>query len=248
MATSTHTKKDFTRIARDLAADLRLLESSDKLPRDVDISPKENGSVQLRIRALETLPREVRDGVYVAFSAHHLPALADALRDMNGTQLEAITNLVQILSLLPEPRANPYLRRFLRNTEAMDRIPSFLAMTLSGLIPHYVKEPSTLGHIFGMFIHILQWCDPSMGHDSLAPIHPQPRQMLLDRINELTSHSVWKDASELDQAGARSLVMILEECQKDKPGKEKGYYLRTMRVQDCEVLWGGVPEGGLGEA
>lgn len=113
-------------MAREMAEHTRLLDIP--LPSDTDLTQEEDKALQTQVRtisyykpfsslpryygcfciklhALAILPREVLDDIYIAFSAHHLPALANSLRKLNpDTQPAALANLVQLMSLLPDPK------------------------------------------------------------------------------------------------------------------------------------------------
>lgn len=109
-------------MAREMAEHTRLLDNP--LPSDTDLSQEEDKALQTQVRtigishrsryydcfciklhALAILPREVLDDIYIAFSAHHLPALANSLRKLNpDTQPVALANLIQLMSLLPDPK------------------------------------------------------------------------------------------------------------------------------------------------
>ncbi|KAF8622014.1 hypothetical protein AX15_007336 [Amanita polypyramis BW_CC] len=75
--------------------------------------------------------------------------------------------LVQILSLIPDPKEEPYFRRFLQTSQSCG-IPNLITKAFIHGIGW--KRP---GHICFLLIHCLLWCDSDQGDDGKACIDAQ---------------------------------------------------------------------------
>ncbi|KAI0089736.1 hypothetical protein BDY19DRAFT_940551 [Irpex rosettiformis] len=218
--------KEAVPLAQLLAKNARLLPDS-LLVAGADFTPEEDKELQTQLQALNILPRPALDGIYNAFSAAHLPALANALRAVDPkTQPIALANYVQILSLLPEPKVNPYFRRFLSNKPLIADIPTIVATAFVEGIAW--KRPSGPGHICSLLNTLLIWCDTSIGDDGQSCLNADLRKRLSAKVAEL--HKVSADKTALDQfqrteiGRCDGLLGTLEsyEC-------PKGYYLTSTR-------------------
>lgn len=136
-----------------------------------------------QLNAMSLLSGADRDPMYLAFSAAHLSALVAALREMNlTTQHWAVSTYIQILSVLPRPPANVYLRRFLRSPSAAG-LPNLVAR-------HFVAgiecmRPSGPGHLCALFADLLVWCSTHMGDDRHASMDKALRDKVAAKVGGL---------------------------------------------------------------
>ena len=180
-----------------------------------------------QLNALAILPRFLLNIIYRAFSAKHLPALANALRTVDPqTQPIALANYVQILSLLPEPANNPYFRRFLLNKSLIADIPTIVVTAFVEGIKY--KRPSGPGYICSLIITLLQWCDVSIGDDGQSRLNADLRKRLSARVAEL--HKAAANRTELEEfqrieiERLDGLLRAIEHI-----GGPPGYYLTSSR-------------------
>ncbi|KAJ7187009.1 hypothetical protein C8R46DRAFT_282803 [Mycena filopes] len=90
---------------------------------------------------------------------------------------------IQILSLIPDPKIQPYFRKFLRNSAASKDIPNIIANAfVKGTT---WKRPSGPGHHCTLIIHTLLWCDPSLGDDGKASVDAGTRASLVAIVQGL---------------------------------------------------------------
>ncbi|KAJ7849796.1 hypothetical protein B0H14DRAFT_2764746 [Mycena olivaceomarginata] len=170
-------------LAKELASNARLLADS-PLPVDTDLSEVEQREVQAQIPAMLILPPQVISIFWSVFASAHLPALASALRRLShATQRQALSTAIQILSLLPDPKKNPYFRKFLRSPTASKGIPNIVANAfVQGTT---WKRPSGPGHHCTLIIHTLFWCDPKDGDDRKACVDAGIRTALASAVQSL---------------------------------------------------------------
>jgi hypothetical protein len=131
------------------------------------------------------LPTEAVRTLWSSFIVHHILSLASTLRTLSyETQPQAIGTLVQILSLLPDPKENAYFRKFLLSSHSAG---------LPNLIAEYFirgvawKRPSGPGFICKLLMHFIVWCDPSQGDDHKACINTDFRIRLGQKVILLRS-------------------------------------------------------------
>ncbi|KAF9048013.1 hypothetical protein BDZ89DRAFT_1089219 [Hymenopellis radicata] len=188
----------------ELAQNARL---NNALPPDNDFSAEESKAVQTQLNALAILPAQVLDTLYIAFSAKHLAALVKSLRALNrDTQRTAVSTYIQILSLLPDPKENAYLRRFLRSPRAAG-LPTLVAS-------HIVQgvawmRPSGPGQLCTLLIHMLFWCDTQMGDDQCASIDKATREQLAVMLADLGAKPDIARLPELQRVELERLAGIL---------------------------------------
>src|ERR1700676_1801450 len=70
--------------------------------------------LRLQIDAMMALPPFAIADFWSAFTAFHIIQLSSSLLALShDTQPKTLSTLIQILSLLPDPKEGPYFRRFL---------------------------------------------------------------------------------------------------------------------------------------
>jgi hypothetical protein len=207
-------------LAQELAENARL---DQPLPSGTDFIDEEQQKVQTQVRpdfhflikcylntmqipAMLILPETIVDAFWCAFAAHHLQSLASALRSLEPTtQPKATATYIQILSLLPDPKHNPYFREFL--LQIRNDFPSVVArIFVQGVA---FKRPSGPGHICTLIIHLLFWCDTNLGDDKAASIDADVRTAVLAKINALKASPHFNRLEELQRVDIERLARIL---------------------------------------
>lgn len=146
--------------------------------------------------------------ILLAFSARYLPMLVSCVRTLDrGIQPEAVSAYIQVLSLLPGPESNPYLRSFLRSSSASG-FPSLIVW-------HFVQglnwiSPSGPGHICELITNLLFWCDVDMGNDKRAAIDHDLRVRLAKIIPRLQSQDATDQPRETRRLATERLAIILK--------------------------------------
>ncbi|KAJ7689017.1 hypothetical protein B0H17DRAFT_937700 [Mycena rosella] len=158
----------------DMLASNAHLKVDSPLPIDTDLSESDEKEVQTQIPAILILPPEAISIFWGAFAANHLDDVAVSLRRLShATQRQAISTAIQILSLIPDPKEQPYFRKFLRNSGAAKDLPTIIARAfVKGTT---WKRPSGPGHHCALIIHMPFWCDPSLGDDGKASVDADAR-------------------------------------------------------------------------
>ncbi|GJE96011.1 zinc finger MYND domain-containing protein [Phanerochaete sordida] len=211
-------RAEIERMADLLARNARL---NDPLPPGTDFSPEGSKAVQDQLNALAILPHEHLHYLYLAFSAKYLAALVHALRAANReTQRRAVSTYIQILSLLPDPKGNPYLRRYLRSPRAAG-LPNLVA-------DHFVKgidwlRPSGPGDLCTLHIHFLFYCDTQMGDDKRASIDKALRDALAGKLADLSAQPDFSALPELQRVEVQRLMGILNVLEQ----MPADYYLKS---------------------
>ncbi|KAL1739108.1 hypothetical protein HDZ31DRAFT_49917 [Schizophyllum fasciatum] len=218
-----------------IARNARILDN--RLPEDSDFLDPEMKALQDQLNSLTIFPLEKRDWFYLAFSARHLPALVDALRTTSReTQREAFSAYIQLLSLLPEPQRNPYLRKFLCSERAAG-LPNLLASAFIQSIEWL--RPSGPGYICALIASCLQWCDTDMGDDKRASIDKALRQRLLAKLRIIMEQARYKTAiDEHNRLGIEVLHGLLSAVDEmEVPSDQPGFFLKSTR----DYLAGSIP-------
>ncbi|KAF7328786.1 hypothetical protein MVEN_02507500 [Mycena venus] len=181
-------------MAEELASNAHL-KATAPLPVDTDLSESAQKEVQTQISAILILPPEAISIFWSVFAAHHLTDIAVSLRRLSHTtQRQAISTAIQILSLIPDPKEQPYFRKFLQNSVASKDIPNIIANAfVKGTT---WKRPSGPGHHCSLIIHMLFWCDASLGDDGKASIDAEIRTALAAAIQSTLNHP---RAAEMEQ-------------------------------------------------
>ena len=190
----------------------------------------------VQLQSLNTLPRATLDSIYKAFCAAHLPALANALRAVDPkTQPIALANFVEILSLLPDPRANPYFRRFLFNKTLVADIPTIVTTAFVEGIPW--KQPSGLGTICLLLKNLLLWGDSALGDDRRTCLNADLRKRLFVKVSGIKRTAANNPALEASQ---REHIIRLDEllCMLDAGRCRTGGLLNSSRRGPARSLWG----------
>ncbi|KAJ7472030.1 hypothetical protein FB451DRAFT_1037097 [Mycena latifolia] len=158
----------------DMLASNAHLKAASPLPTDTDLSESDQKEVQTQIPAILILPPEAISIFWGAFAANHLNDIAVSLRRLShATQRQAVSTAIQILSLIPDPKEQPYFRKFLRNPVASKDLPTIIARAF--VKGTSWKRPSGPGLHCALIIHTLFWCDPSLGDDGKASIDADVR-------------------------------------------------------------------------
>lgn len=233
MATTPHQQgailEELISFARAIARYNHLVDNP--LPANTDVTEEDNKALQAQLNSgIPGLPPALKEQMYFAFSAHHLSALADSIRSLNPeTQPIAFSNAVQIWTLLPEPKHNLYLRKFLRSSEQIKGVPDRIASAFAGGILE-VKRPSGFGLICSHIMYMLQWCDVTLGDDAVACIPSTTRQGLADKTKALMEHERFKELPRYDQVEVSRLEGMLKAGEMfAKSAPYPGYYYDDMR-------------------
>jgi len=196
--------KDVVNFAQMLAKNARII---DPLPANVDLSANEQKEVQDQIRAMMILPPFAITDFWSAFAAHYLTQLCTSLRALShDTQPEAISTLIQILSLLPDPKTEPYFRRFLCHPTQPKGIPTLIAAAFVKGVAW--KRPSGPGHICSLLIHCLFWADTSLGDDGKASIDAEVRKALKTKLELVIENEKFGQLDDLQRVEIERLKGI----------------------------------------
>jgi len=193
-------------LAKQLAFNARL---EVPLPPDTDLTEAEQTEIQTQIHAILVLPQFAIDDFWSAFAANHLGALASAIRTLSlTTQRHALSTLIQILSLLPDPATEPYFRKFLRNSPQSNGLATLIASAFVRSIEW--KRPSGPGKICTLIIHFLQWCDTSRGDDGKACIDAEVRTALAKKLELIKTNPNFEQLPQLQRVEVDRLLGILK--------------------------------------
>jgi hypothetical protein len=152
------------------------------------------------------LPETIVHAFWGAFAAHNLPRLVSSLRTLSPTtQPKAIATYIQILSLLPDPKVEPYYRRFLQQTK--DNFPTIIAEAFVRGVTW--KRPSGPGHICTLIIHVLFWCKTSLGDDKRASIDAAVRVGLARKLKAILEMPSFERLEQGQQVEIERLAGIL---------------------------------------
>ncbi|KAF8206077.1 hypothetical protein K438DRAFT_1931818 [Mycena galopus ATCC 62051] len=168
----------------DMLASNAHLKADSPLPADTDLSESDQKEVQAQLPAMLILPPEAMSIIWSAFAANHLTDVAAALRRLShATQKQALSTAIQILSLFPDPKQEPYFRKFLCNAEAAKDIPTIIARAfVQGTT---WKRPAGPGNHCTLIIHMLFWCDPALGDDGKASVDADIRARLAAALDSM---------------------------------------------------------------
>lgn len=160
-----------------------------------------------QIESMAPFPTTVLDPMYLAFTAKYLPALVAALRTLSRrTQPKAFAHTVQVLTLLPPCRENPYLRMFLESPQAAG-LPTLLARALCDGVKWLA--PSGPGYICHTLIDMVVWCAPAMGDDGKAAIDSAVRTRLAEKLVAMQQADGFAALSEFQRAEIQRLAGML---------------------------------------
>ncbi|KAJ7226931.1 hypothetical protein GGX14DRAFT_417711 [Mycena pura] len=203
------------------------LKAASPLPADTDLSESEQKEVQDQITALSVLPPAAKSIFWSAFAAKHLPDIAAALRQLShATQHQAISTAIQILSLMPDPKQEPYFRKFLRNSAASKDLPTIIANAFATEGTAWKPPASPFLHCT-LIIHTLFWCDPSLGDDGKASIDASVRTALAAALNTMLADPRIRAKPLVDRVDVERLLNILNVIDSGEiPGS---YYLDSTR-------------------
>jgi hypothetical protein len=146
---------------------------------------------------------------WTAVAAHHLPQLCHSLHALSHkTQPQAFATLIQILSLLPDPKTEPYFRRFLCDPTQPKGIPTLIAAAFVHGVAW--KRPSGPGQICSLLIHCLFWADTSLGDDGKASINAEVRKELATKLGLLIQNDGFERLDRLQRVEIERLNGILQ--------------------------------------
>ncbi|KAL0581938.1 hypothetical protein V5O48_000168 [Marasmius crinis-equi] len=225
--------QDTVGLAEELAKNAKIIEP---LPQGVDLTAEDDRKIRQQIVAIvDVLPRTIVTGWWNAFIAQYLPSLIAALKSASlQTQKQYISTLIQILSLLPDPKESAYLRRFLRNPDLCAGVPTLIAR-------HFVdglnwKTPGGPGHICTLIIHTIHWCDASLGDDKKASIDHDVRVRLRDMLEGMTQlegHALLGELQRVEIERLCGLLGAVEHLPGDQYARSTRDYLEG-QVDMCE--------------
>jgi hypothetical protein len=154
------------------------------------------------------LPPFAVEAFWSAFAAHHLGQLGSSLRTLSlSTQHAAVSTLIQILSLMPEPNNQPYFRKFLQNSALSHGLPTLIADAFVQGIAW--QRPSGPGHICTLITNLLLWCDFKQGDDGKASIDAEVRRALFEKLKMLMINERFSGLEEAQQKEVERLSGIL---------------------------------------
>lgn len=212
--------RDAINLANLLATNARLLD----LPANVDFSETEQKEIWDQINAITILPPFAIADFWSAFAAHHITQLSSSLLALScDTQPEALFTLIQILSLVPDPKTEPYFRKFLRHPTQSKGIPTLIAASFVRGIDY--KRPSSPGHICSLLIHCLFWADTSLGDDGKASIDVGVRKALARKLELIIENPGFERLDQLQRVEVQRLEGILQAIE----GMPENSYLRSTR-------------------
>jgi hypothetical protein len=156
-----------------------------------------------------SLPSFGSEAFWSAFAAHHLGQLGPSLRRLSlSTQRMAISTLIQILSLIPDPKTQPYFRKFLQSTSLSHGLPTLIARSFVESIVW--QRPSGPGHVCTLIIHLLFWCDVNQGDDGKASIDASVRRALYQKLELLQKSESFGQLERIQQVEVQRLSGILK--------------------------------------
>src|ERR1700691_2898416 len=175
-----------------------------------------------QIDAMMILPPFAITDLWSAFAAHHITQLTSSLRSLShDTQPKAFATLIQIFSLLPDPKSEPYFRRFLLHPTQPQGIPTLIAKAFVRGVAW--KRPSGPGQICSLLIHCLFWADTSLGDDGKASIDVEVRNALAEKLSHLISNNGFEQLEELQRVEIKRLEGILRAIE----GMPEDAYLKS---------------------
>ena len=174
------------------------------------------------------LPPRALDTIYLAFSAKYLTALVRILKTLSReTQPKAYSTLIQIFALLPEPKANPYVRQVLRSERAAG-LPNLVVQAyLAGV---ELRRPAGPGHFCTLMINLFFWCDVEMGDDQRASVDKDARAALVTRLQAFQGTNEYAALDRYQSIEVDRLMGMLGAVENMPTGPMPvGYYLISTR-------------------
>jgi hypothetical protein len=172
------------------------------------------------------MPRFATDDFWSTFAANHLSALASAIRDLSiTTQPQALATLIQILSLFPDPKNEPYFRRFLHHSPQSDGLATLVAAAFLRGIEW--KHPSGVGPICTLITHFLHWCDTDRGDDGKASIDAAIRRTLIEELDAIKTSPEFFNIPSKQRTEMKRLLRMLKTIER-MPGNT---FLSSTRQQ-----------------
>jgi hypothetical protein len=164
--------------------------------------------LRLQIDAMMALPPFAIGDFWSAFTAFHIIQLSSSLLTLShDTQPQTLSTLIQILSLLPDPKEGPYFRRFLRHPTQPRGVPTCVAAAFVRGVAW--KRPSGPGHICSLLIHCLFWADTSLGDDGKASIDAEVRKALARKLDLMVKNDGFKQIDQFQRVEIDRLHGIL---------------------------------------
>ncbi|KAJ6516838.1 hypothetical protein C8R47DRAFT_1181765 [Mycena vitilis] len=232
----TEIMPELVTLADSLASNAHLKAAS-PLPADTDLSESEQKELQTQIAAtiaaMSILPPEAISLFWDVFAANHLTDIAVSLRRLSHkTQRQAVSTAIQILSLIPDPKEQPYFRKFLRNSSASKDLPNIVSNAfVKGTT---WKGPSGPGHHCALIIHMLFWCDPSLGDDGKASVDASIRTALAAAVKKATGNPQIGEMEHVQLMEMERLLGILKSVE----AMPESYYLKSTQDHlEGQVDW-----------
>lgn len=162
----------------------------------------------LQIHAMVALPSFAVDAFWSAFAAHHLGQLGSSLRTSSlSTQRVAISTHIQILSLIPDPKNQPYFRTFLQNSALSHDLPTLIADAFVQGITW--QRPGGPGQLCALIRNLILWCDAKQGDDGRASINAKVRRALFEKLELLRTSEGFTRLEHTHQKEVQRLSVIL---------------------------------------
>ncbi|KAG8776350.1 hypothetical protein FRC12_000962 [Ceratobasidium sp. 428] len=177
------------------------------LPLDTDFTGPEDKEAQTQLRAMLALPPEMVGLMWAAFCARHLTKMAKILLTLSlEKQPKAFATYIQVMSLFPEPKSEPYWRMFLRSSDS-DGIPNIVGNAFAQGVEW--RRPSGPGFICGAIIELLFWCNTEQGDDKKASMDSNIRKAVARKTRAIKSSDAHQQLDMRQQVEIERLDGIL---------------------------------------
>ena len=172
---------------------------------------------------MTALPKPATDMFWTAFAANHLAAFGPAIRALShDTQPHALARYIQILSLLLDPKDDPYFRRFLQHPTQSKDISNIVASAFVKGV-EWIK-PSSPERIATLLIHLLFWVDPKTGDDGRGSIDAPIRGPLRAKLTAILELPSTKSLNLPQRVDLERLDRVLGCMASDEVGS---YYIQS---------------------
>lgn len=182
-----------------------------------DLSAEDDKEIQTQIHAQLILPDFIIRAEYMAFTANFLHLLGARLRHTSlRYQPKLFATYVQIFTILPEPKLNPFLRRYLQDKGLVQGLGNQIGRAFLDGVPW--RKPSGPGYICTLLMNMLIWCDPSLGDDGKACIDTVVREGLFKKTKALQETKGFENIDEFQRvevARCNGMLNAIEELPDD---------------------------------
>ncbi|KAG8710324.1 hypothetical protein FRC09_000186 [Ceratobasidium sp. 395] len=177
------------------------------LPPDMDFTESDDKEAQTQLRAMLALPPEMVGLMWAAFCARHLTKMAKILHTLSlEKQPKAFATYIQVMSLFPEPKSEPYWRMFLRSSDS-DGISNIVGNAFAQGVEW--RRPSGPGFICGAIIELLFWCNTEQGDDKKASMDSKIRKAVARKTRAIKSSDAHQQLDMRQQVEIERLDGIL---------------------------------------